>query len=181
MLAYAFHDVTMPQLAALCHAFGDGVGKASRWLERTRRTRGGRGRYFTKGHFDELYSGNFVVDMTKKPRRFPGNKKKVVIKTNSKVSFWGGSLAKERAGFLYQLFDSVMIDDVEVGIRNFYNQPVLLRPGVLTPVELIAKRNNKQVSGARTMEIAGPSVFADLFDFMTNLDDWYVPTTARNS
>lgn len=175
MLAYALPNLAMSQLAALTFAFDDNVGKASRWLERTRLARDRRRRYFTKGHFKELHTGNFVLDMKKKPRQFRGNNKKVAIKPNSKVVFWGGNFGKDHLGFLYDIFDSVMIDDKEVGIRNFVNQPPILNPGTLTPVKLVAKRKNKQVSGERTVEVSGPSQFEDLFDFLTNLDEWYVP------
>lgn len=177
MLAYAFHDVTMPQLAALSHAFGDDVGKAGRWLERTRLTHQGRRRYFTKGHFNELYSGDFVLDMTKKSRGFHGNKKKVVIKANSRVNFLRGNLLNREVKTLYDYFEAVFVDEDLVGIRNFVNQPLVLKPGLLTPVKLIAKPKNKQVSGSRIMEIKGLGVFDDLFDFLTNLDDWCVPNT----
>lgn len=176
MLAYAFHDVTMPQLAALCHAFGDDVGKASRWLERTRHTHKGRRRYFTKGHYNELYSGDFVLDMKKKSRGFHGNKKKVVIKANSRVNFLHGNLFNREVKTLYDYFDAVFVDQQLVGIRNFVNQPLVLKPGSLTTVKLIAKPKNKQVSGSRVMEIKGPGVLDDLFDFMINIEDWLVPT-----
>ena len=172
MLIYAFPNLTMVQIGAMIGAFDDDVGAASRWLERCRPCHQGRGLYFTKGHYKELQSGEAHLNISKKRRRFKGNNKKVLIKPTSKVFFWFGNIVTEPKKFLYDLFDSVSVDGVEVGIRNFVNQPVVLTPGKLTQVKLVAKRKNKQVAGSRIMEIKGPGLLDDLFDFTSELDKW---------
>lgn len=172
MLIYAFPNLTMPQIAALTAAFDDRVGAAGKWLERCRPCRKRTGLYFTKGHYKELHSGRVDVDPTKPPRQFRGNNKKVVIKSNSKVSFWGGNFTCFPGGFLYDLFDVVMVDGVEVGIRNFVNHRVVFHPDRLTPISLVAKRKNKQVSGSCIVEVKGPKAFNEVFDLLTNLDNW---------